>query len=74
MKKIDRIYINTPHSQRVIILFDDGTRYESGEWETIEDALEYKDHMRDKYEMSEAYERRFQEWANFSEDKHSMTK
>ena len=72
--KIDRIYINTPHTQRVHITFDDGSKYVSGEWETIAQACEFIDHMKQKYGRSEAYERRFQEWANFSEDKHPMTK
>ena len=74
MKKIDRIYINTPHSLRVIILFEDGTRYESQIWESIKEACDYKDSMLQKYGYTQSRETRFQEWANFSEDKHPMKK
>lgn len=74
MKKIDRIYINTPHSQSVVTLFEDGTRYESGEWQSIKEACDYVDFMIQKYGYGEAREKRFQEWANFSEDKHPMSK
>ena len=73
-KKIVRIYINNPHSQTVMVVFEDGTAYESGKWETIKEACEYIDFMKKKYGMSEAYDKRFEEWANFSEDKHPLRK
>ena len=74
-KKIDRIYITEKMGVKTVVVhFDNNTTREFTSFKTTCEAMDFMKVYEEKYGMSEAYEKRFQEWANFSEDKHPMSK
>ena len=73
-KKIDRIYIEESNgTKKVVVHFNNNTTREFTGFKTTCEAMDFKKVYKEKYGISEAYEKRFQEWANFSEDKHPMS-
>jgi len=74
-KKIDRIYIRTNNGiYNVVVNFDNNSTREFTGFKTNCEAMDFIEVYKEKYGMSEAYEKRFQDWANFSNEKHLMSK
>lgn len=74
-KKIDKIYIaKSNDTNKVVVHFNNNTTREFTSFKTTCEAMDFVNVYKERYGMSEAFEKRFQEWANFSEDKHPMSK